>query len=283
MKLALFSRLSIVSAFAVVALLIPGLALAKETQISPVTHTYGVDGRVQRGMIVRLSDNDETKVRALEQSKESKMYGVVVAANEAALTLTNDEDIRQVFVATAGRYPVLVSNQNGIIKKGDLVSISAIDGVGMTAKLDQTVVLGRAIDGFSGTSNVISTQSLTRTDGKRVDVSVGRITLDIGVTGNPLQVKSETGSVTGIVQGLATIVSNKPISPIRSYLSLILLILTATIVGSILYSGVRSSITAIGRNPLARKSIVRGLVQVFILSFGVLIIGLFGVYLLLKL
>jgi hypothetical protein len=48
------------------------------------------------------------------------------------------------------------------------------------------------------------------------------------------------------------------------------------------YIGVRSGITAIGRNPLSKKDITKGLLQVILASMVVFIIGLFAVYLLLK-
>jgi hypothetical protein len=60
--------------------------------------------------------------------------------------------------------------------------------------------------------------------------------------------------------------------------------LAATVVaGSMLYAGVRSSMISIGRNPLSKQSIVKSMVQVIITSFMVFILGIFGVYLLLKL
>lgn len=51
----------------------------------------------------------------------------------------------------------------------------------------------------------------------------------------------------------------------------------------LLYAGVRNAIISIGRNPMSRKSIVKALIQVILTSLLILIIGLFAVYLLLKL
>jgi len=50
-----------------------------------------------------------------------------------------------------------------------------------------------------------------------------------------------------------------------------------------LYSGIRNALIAIGRNPLSKKSIFRGLLEIILTGFIILIIGLFAVYLLLKL
>jgi F0F1-type ATP synthase membrane subunit c/vacuolar-type H+-ATPase subunit K len=80
----------------------------------------------------------------------------------------------------------------------------------------------------------------------------------------------------------AQIVTNKPVSAIRIYASLIVLALAVVIAGVLLYSGVRNGMTAIGRNPLAKRSITRSLLQVVIISLIVFIIGLIAVYLLLK-
>ena len=57
----------------------------------------------------------------------------------------------------------------------------------------------------------------------------------------------------------------------------------AAVSGALIYSGVRSGMIAIGRNPLSKKSILRGIVQVIIVAITIFLIGIFGVYLLLKL
>ena len=66
-------------------------------------------------------------------------------------------------------------------------------------------------------------------------------------------------------------------------LSLLIFLASVVIAGSMLYAGVHSSMISIGRNPLSKQSIVRSMIQVIVTSFIVFIIGIFGVYLLLKL
>jgi hypothetical protein len=77
-------------------------------------------------------------------------------------------------------------------------------------------------------------------------------------------------------------VTNKSVSTIKSYLSLLILLASFIIAGVILYAGIRSSITAVGRNPLSKRSVMRSLAQVIITSFTVVIVGVFAVYLLLR-
>jgi hypothetical protein len=50
----------------------------------------------------------------------------------------------------------------------------------------------------------------------------------------------------------------------------------------VLWSGVRGSLIALGRNPLSRKAIFSGMYKVVITGIGIFILGLAGVYLLLR-
>jgi hypothetical protein len=50
-----------------------------------------------------------------------------------------------------------------------------------------------------------------------------------------------------------------------------------------LYSGIRSGMIAVGRNPLSKKSIMRSLIETVIAGLIVFAVGIFAVYLLLKL
>jgi hypothetical protein len=85
------------------------------------------------------------------------------------------------------------------------------------------------------------------------------------------------------VQQAAGNIVNKVVSPAQLYLGILALIVTAIVAGSILYAGVRTSMIAIGRNPLAKSSVMRNLISVVITSVIVLIIGVVAVYLILKL
>jgi hypothetical protein len=210
------------------------------------------------------------------------MQGVAVAANDAALTLSQNTTSQQIYVATNGRYTVLVSTQNGPIKDGDYITISSLDGIGMKANSTDAVVLGKAAEPFSGSDTVISSATLTTSDHAKINVSVGRIAVDISITHNPLQVVAGN-NLPGYLQRASATIANKPVSTSRVYVSLAIILVTALVAGSLLYGGVRSGITAIGRNPLARQSIGKSLVQVVLTSFIILIIGLFGVYLILRL
>jgi len=264
-------------AFVLAFLLLSTLASAQS-----VSQAYDATDDVQRGMIVMIDPKDSKRIKALSPDAATSMHGVVVAANETVLSLGGDGTTTQVYVANNGKYEVLVSTQNGGIKAGDLITISSLDGIGMKASGAQSVVLGKALTAFDGKQNVSSTMTLKTSVGKNT-VAIGKIVVDISIAHNPLAVSVTGPPVPAFFKRAGEAISGKPVSTVRLYVSIVILIITVFVTGSLLYGGVRSSLVSIGRNPLAKKSIGRGLVQVIILGLIIFVLGLFSVYLLLKL
>lgn len=267
----------------VLLLAVPATTWAASNSVTQaVIQGYGSDAPLQYGMIVKLKDGDGTKVEADTAAGMDKMQGIVVPPNDASVTLSDNANAGQVYVATFGRYNVLVSNQNGPIKAGDYITVSSLAGIGMKADSSQDIVLGRAVSGFSGTDSVEGAATLVDNHGKHVAVSLGRIAVDINIVHNPLQQKVDN-NLPGFLSRASEIIANKPVSSVRVYLGLTVIVISAIIAGSILYSGVRNGLIAIGRNPLAKKTIARNMVQVIVTSLIIFILGIFAVYLLLKL
>ncbi|QQS19970.1 hypothetical protein IPL85_00705 [Candidatus Saccharibacteria bacterium] len=247
-----------------------------------VSQGYGVTGIVQKGMIVMLDPKDSRKVTALTNKTDKAMHGVVVSANDTVVSLGGDNSTNQVYVASNGKYEALVSTQNGSIKSGDIISISALDGIGMKADAGQNVILGKALGSFDGTKNVSGNAALATSSGNK-QVSIGFVQIDIGISRNPLAVSVSGPPVPSFLRKSGESIAGKPVSTVRLYISLAILLITIFMTGSLLYGGVRSSLVSIGRNPLAKKSILRGLIQVVVLGLIVFVIGLVAIYLLLKL
>jgi hypothetical protein len=244
-----------------------------------VTQGYNADNSIQQGMLVKLKDKDKNSVEPVTDATLGKLQGVVVAANDAPVTLSTTSNQQQVFVATSGRYQVLVSNQNGTIKAGDNVTVSALAGIGMKAGTTQSLVAGKAVEGFDGKKNSVGSAKL-KSNGQTV--SLGRIQLDISIARNPLALNQDV-HVTGWLQHVGDTISSKPVNPVRLYGALVVLIISIITAGSMMYSGVHTSMVAVGRNPLAKKSILRSLLIVVVVSLVVVVVGLSAVYLLLKL
>jgi len=267
--------------FALVALVaLVAVSISGTLGAQSVTQGYGSDVQMQRGMIVQLKKSDTTKVELVSLDTIDQMHGVVVDANDAPVTLSNEG--RKVFVATSSPFEVLVSDQNGPINAGDYVTISAIQGVGMRAGTKESLVIGRALSGFDGKSNIVSTSEITDSDGNKKVVNLSRVNVDISVARNPL-LKSEAPNVPEFLRKASEAVAGKPVAAIRIYLSVFVFTISTIAAASLLYAGVRNGLISIGRNPLSRKMIVKGMIQVILTGLIIFITGLFGVYLLLKL
>jgi hypothetical protein len=246
-----------------------------------VTQSYNADPSVLAGMIVELKPKDQTTVVPLASKDIRNMLGVVVPVNAADIVLTpKSVPAQQVLVASSGRYNLLVSNQNGPIKAGDYLAVSALDGIGMKANADQSEIIGRASTAFSGNGSASETVSLKNSQGRTTTVAIGHIPVDVRLAPNP-QFKNAS-DLPGFLTRAANSVANKPVSPPRIYLSAIVLLATLFITGNMFYSSIRSGIVAIGRNPLAKKAIGRGLVQTITAALIIFIAGVFAVYLILN-
>jgi hypothetical protein len=275
-KLSAKRLLSIIGLVSLMVLSLSGPVLAQQATI---TQGYGSDSSIQRGTIVSLKLDDAKKVEPTSLDNDERMHGVVVSANDAPFTLSNEDE--KTFVATKGRFEVFVSNENGTIQPGDYLTVSRVAGIGMKAGDGEPYIIGKAIMGFDGESGVLSTTDIDD-NGEKREVSIGRISVDIGVSGNPL-LKPSQANLPGFLQKAAeTIAQKSPINPIRIYISLVILIAATSVASILLYSGVRSALISIGRNPLSKKSITRGLLQVIMTSIIILLLGIFGVYLLLR-
>lgn len=257
------------------------LLIATRVHAQTVTQGYGADTVLQRGMIVGLKKDDLRKVEPINSSQYERMHGVVISANESAVLIGRDDE--KVYVASCCRYMVLVSNQNGDIGYGDFVTLSSVSGIGMKAGDNDPVILGKAIETYkaSDTSAQVGTAKVKNAEGKEQEISIGHVLVDISIGKNP-RLKTDN-NLPEVLKKVSEMVAGKPVSPARVYLSLVVLGVSAMIAGSLIYSAVRSALIAVGRNPLSKKSIIRGLFQVVIIGLMVFLSGLFGVYLLLKL
>lgn len=264
-----------------VAGLLAGLGLAAFVVLPAaaqnLTQGYQASGTLQNGMIVRLKKGSPSTVEALNQKEETEMFGLVVSSSDATVSLANPAQT-QVYVATFGQYPALVNTQNGPIRAGDKLVISAVSGVGMRADAKHQVLIGKALQSFADGSNAEGHLKLS--DG--TTVAMGRIMVDISVTRNPSYSGDVVAGVPHVLVSIARAVTNKPLTALRLYGSLVVIALDFAIAGAILYAGIRTGMNSIGRNPLAKKSILRSLVTVILSSLVVVLVGLIAVYLLLR-
>lgn len=251
-------------------------------QAASITQTYNAPESVLPGMLVAPDVSAQTTVTALTKDNLPHMLGVVVAPNDAPLVLSSSATgSQQVLVANSGRYNILISNQNGAIKVGDYLTISNVAGIAMKADASEPEIVGQALSSFNGSSGVIGSVPLK--SGKRqITVGIGSVQAIVHLISNPAYVRS-TSHLPAWLGSAAKTVTNKPISAARIYLAAFMILLAAFITASLFFSGVRGSIVAVGRNPLAKKTIGRSLLIVLMVGIGILVLGAVLAYLILKL
>lgn len=227
---------------------------------------------LQPGWIVAVDKDSPDTVNVAPADDPSKIYGVVIDPSRAPLTLQPQEGLR-VYVATSGAYPVLVTTQNGAIEPGDFVSMSSTNGIAAKATTNQSYILGQALEEFDGNNNVIT--------GGEGDSAIGRIMVTVLPGKNPLV--DDRTAIPEPLKRAGEAIAGKTISPLRIYAALAIFMATTVITISILWVGIKSGMIAVGRNPLSRHSIIRGLSQIIIVAALVFVCGVFAVYLLLRL
>lgn len=254
--------------------------LGSNAQSSSITSGYGTNANVQIGMIVGLVKGDSNKVEPINSDRISEAIGVAVNNNDSPITLSGEN--QKVYVASSSKYAVLVSDQNGSIRVGDYITLSSISGIGMKADEFQSVIIGQATQEFSGkgSASFLSTTKVSDNKGKQKDINIGRIEVNIGIVKNPLA-KNVTDAPE-LLQRAGKTIAGKSVTAPRLYIALTLLILVSAIASSVIYSSVRSGIISIGRNPLSRRLIIRGILQMVLVAFIIFIAGLFGVYLIIR-
>lgn len=245
--------------------------------------SYDSDKPLDIGTIVQLEGEGTGKVRVATQKELQNMFGVTVDRKLLPVTLTGGSKKNEVFVAVTGTYKVLVSDQAGPIRVGDYVTLSSINGIAMKAGTKEKTVLGRAAEVFDGKDQVLGTKTLRDTaNGVDKKVAIGSILVNIDIKKNPNDESTKT-LLPEFLERIGKEIAQKEVSPIRMYLSLAITAVSLIISLAMLYTGVRNAVISIGRNPMSKKSIFRALLEVILTSALVLIIGLFAVYLLLKL
>jgi len=244
---------------------------------------YAADTQLDNGTIVQLDASDSKRVKVAIQSELQNMFGVTVDRNELPVTLTNGEVENETFVAVSGTYKVLVSTQGGSIAVGDYVTLSSVNGVAMRAGTEEATVFGRAVSSFDGKGVALGTTTIKDTSGNTIDtVTLGVIPVTINIQNNP-NIQSTEVAVPEFLRRIGQAIAEKEVSPIRIYLSLGITLVSIIAAIIILYAGVRNGVISIGRNPMSRKSIFRALLEIILTTLLILIIGLFAVYLLLRL
>lgn len=244
---------------------------------------YGADSPIDYGTVVELTGENADRVKIATQPEMQNMFGVVIDPAKLSVRMITEGIENQTYVAVSGTHSTLVSTQGGEIEKGDHLTMSSINGILMKAGTEEATVFGRAGTNFSADSPAVGSTAIQDTNGNVLEtVLLGSIPVTVDIKANPNEISTKT-KVPSILEQIGQAIAEREVSSFRIYLSMAIAAISLFIALMVIYSGVRNSIISIGRNPMSKKSIFRALLEIILTSLLILIIGLFAVYLLLRL
>lgn len=230
------------------------------------------DAGLQGGMVVSLSVNagDESRVERATSENSERIVGVVTTFDDSLVTVASKS--AGVLVESEGEVEAYVSDVNGSAKKGDLLVLSPFKGILMKASENPSAVVGIAASDL-GTAKQ---QTYSVKDGDNTkNTQIAKIRINLNRQGtsnaNPLPPDSSLARLGKAIVG-------KDVGEIRVVIAMIIFFTVLIAEGGILYGAISSSMTALGRNPLARKVIRREMLRVVIIALVVLMLGLGAIY-----
>jgi hypothetical protein len=234
-------------------LLLSPVALAQDIANGTANDIRLKDKNVKEGSIITSTNEG---YRQAQKDYDPYLFGVV--SLNPALQLTDESDPDATPVISSGRARVRVSTKNGAIKKGDYITSSEIAGVGQKAT-DNGTIIGTAEEDYS------------EKDPKKEGL--------ILVTLNPhfAQVSSKvSANLFSAVKLGAVAAVQTPIGSLRYMIAGIIVLLSFYFGFRFFASLSKSGVEAVGRNPLAGKMIMAGvvintLITIFVMLFGVAI------------
>lgn len=226
-----------------------------------VAHIVEVqDKNTPDGSILSLSD----KGPILSSTPyDPQVIGVV--SRDAAIVLGDDEGGESVPVISTGTVYVLVSNEGGAIKKGDLITTSTIPGVGVKAT-NAGYVLGDALEDYTSSDNS----------------KPGEIAINLNL--HYFNTKPTlAGSLSDILK-IALLPTKEGPSSIFKYIIAAVVVISSFVLGFLSFSrAAAKGVEALGRNPSASKIIHLGIIFNISITVVIVLAGLTVAFLILRL
>lgn len=260
-------------AWLVTALLI-GLALpTAASALTTISQGYTTSKTLSLGAIVSLQKDTSDRVEPASTSNVDNLFGVVIENESSLLSVSNGQP-NQVQIATSGTVPVLVSDINGPIKRGDHITASPIAGVGMKANGNVRVIGIAQNDMGAGKKQTYKDKA-----GKEGSANLGEVSALINVA--YFFKEPEKTIIPSAVQNVANALAGREVSAVPILISGAIFLVMMIVVMSIIYTMIRSSIISVGRNPMSQSAIYRDLIQLSALVLTILGVGLIAIYLVL--
>lgn len=252
-----------------VSILFPAATFA----LTPISQSYITNDDLSEGAIVSLKEGSTDEVEASSSKNVDNIFGIVINDNNSLLRITSKEGT-QVQVATEGNVSILASDINGDIKRGDHITASPIEGVGMKATGNVRIV-GIAQGDMVGQKK----QTIKGVDGKNETVLLGEVPVLVNVAYFFKQ--PDKTIIPAAIQNMANTLAGREVSTLPILISAGIFFVMLVVVSSIVYSMIHSSIISVGRNPMSQSAVYRDMIQMSTLVLAILTVGVIAIYLVL--
>jgi len=238
-----------------------------------VTRGYSTKELMPAGTVVSLEKKGSNTIEKATPDNELLIAGVVTGANDSLLDLQPEGSV--VRIATEGGLDVLASTVNGDINNGDKLILSPLAGIMATDNPE--LKNGKYLGVSTGTLNDKSPGSkqieVDQSGGGKQKVTVGEIPAKLMISERKPTISSLSTDGNSPVTRLAKQITGKSVSMAKVIAACITLFTALMITGVLLYSSIRGTFTALGRNPLSKDSLIKGLIRVIVVSVLVLAMG----------
>lgn len=232
------------------------------------------DNDLRPGMVVRLNPDSSPESQKVERATLEdldRIVGIVVTPEDSDVTIGSVNE--SVFIETSGEADAFVADLDGPVKKGDLLTLSPLKGILTKGHSSSKLILGIALEDFS----TQDTEKYTiNTDSGKEEVEVAKIRVNLDRQGSSGQAAGDQPDSS--LERLGKSITGREVSEIRMIIAMFIFVIVLVAEGAILYGAISSSITSIGRNPLARNLIKGELIRVIAVTMAVLLIGLAALY-----
>lgn len=227
------------------------------------------DNGIQTGMAVSLANNgpNGASVERASQADNDNIVGIVTTVDASLISVGSGSST--VFVENQGQVDAYVSDINGVIETGDLLTLSPLKGILMRLGESSLPVVGVAASGPEQTSAYNYDEG-----GENKETQIAKVKVNLDYQGAQAGSSSSNSPLAKLGRSLV----GKEVSETRVLIALVLFVIVLIAEGAIIYGAISSAITSLGRNPLASPVIRSELTRVVVVALMVLFVGLGAVY-----
>lgn len=239
-----------------------------------LSRSYQATSHITAGSIVRLTASNTDTVAIANTASPTNLVGIAEPNNSSLLAINQSSNTIQ--IAISGTAETLVSTVAGNITPDTTIAVSPFGGMGMKSSPGDYII-GTAESAFTSNSSDARRQTVKNIHGHTTTISVGLIPVRIAIG-----VDSTDSSGSNGLQKFAYNLTGHVIPTARIIIALVIAVLAFGILVTLIYSAAYGGLISIGRNPLAKREILKGLIFIIEAIVVIAIVAGLLIYLLLR-